>query len=1193
MPENINNSSVKAPGRPEAQTAAAAPAEQPGNDQAGNERQPARKPRRPLWARLLKWTGITLATVLALFIIVCSLIVWVLTPPRLTPLVSKEASKYLNADVKASRVELFFWKTFPQMHLEVDSLTVVSRSLSGLTPGQQAALPADADTLLTIRGFRGGVNVLKLLTGSIHLTDVVFDSPSVNLLQVTDSIANYQIFPVSEETDTTEMTLPDITIDRFRILSSGPLRFRSMIDSLDVTAWLRNVNLDGAGAPQYALTFAGNADLPFLRDYALDSLSFALDGRLDWNAEKPLALTASDMKLTLADYTILFSTDVDFTHDPLVNSFRASIDGLPVQTALRNIPAALQQYVKPLTTDMLLSATIEFTRPWALADTILPSAHATLTVPRCKARYETLDIDMLQGDVSLDFDGARPDKSVYYLNNLQMAGAGVNFTLRGTATNVMTDPYVTGTFRGSVDLGRIPARLAQRIPVQLKGRIGGDADFRLNLSDLNEESFHRIFADGSVTLDNISANAPGMMEAWLHHGELRFGTTDSFVHAGHKVDSLLQVSLKIDTLHADGMGMNLQLRDLKAGVGTVNRSGSADTTEINPFGGSVAVNLLKFDATSDTMRVRLRDTRIGGALRRYKGNARSPQLDVRILSDRMMFGQALTKFSLRETNMALTVYMRDRGDRPKFTEEERAARRAQRQARDSVAMAEAKVNGDIDMTLDKKDRNLLRRWDYNGTLTATRGRVVTPYFPLRNTLRNVDLKFSSDSIQLTNLLYTAGQSDFLINGTISNVRRALTARTDNTLGVIFDVKSDSINVNEIVRALFAGTGEAKRTDPNSIWDDSADNNATDITVAPGDSVPSGPLLIPHNIDVRLRMGANHILYSDLLLHAYKGELLVYDGAVNLRNLSASTDIGSLAVNGLYTSTNSDSLQFALGMRVNRFLLGRLSSLVPAIDTLMPVMQQFSGIVNADIAVTTDLHRNMDIDIPSLRAMIKIVGDSLVLLDAETFKTVSKWLLFKNKKHNMIDHMEVEAQIENSVIELYPFIFDIDRYRLGVMGHNDMAMNLNYHVSVLKSPLPFKFGINIKGTPEKMKVRLGGAKVKNGMVGERQTLAADTRINLVQQIDNMFRRGVRNARSGRLRFRVPEGGNPAAALEQDLETEDVLSYADSLRMIRAGLIENPDTLRYPMHDPEPEPALTGRKAGHSKAKGAVKKTGKKK
>ena len=91
----------------------------------------APRKRRPLWVRILKWLGITAGVLAVLFIAVCSLIVWVLTPDRLTPMVEKYASEYLRADVRASRVELTFWSTFPKMTVDVDSLRLDSRSLDG------------------------------------------------------------------------------------------------------------------------------------------------------------------------------------------------------------------------------------------------------------------------------------------------------------------------------------------------------------------------------------------------------------------------------------------------------------------------------------------------------------------------------------------------------------------------------------------------------------------------------------------------------------------------------------------------------------------------------------------------------------------------------------------------------------------------------------------------------------------------------------------------------------------------------------------------------------------------------------------------------------------------------------------------------------------------------------------------------
>ena len=41
-------------------------------------------------------------------------VVWILTPERLTPIVEQYANEYLDAQVRVGRVELTFWKTFPQ-----------------------------------------------------------------------------------------------------------------------------------------------------------------------------------------------------------------------------------------------------------------------------------------------------------------------------------------------------------------------------------------------------------------------------------------------------------------------------------------------------------------------------------------------------------------------------------------------------------------------------------------------------------------------------------------------------------------------------------------------------------------------------------------------------------------------------------------------------------------------------------------------------------------------------------------------------------------------------------------------------------------------------------------------------------------------------------------------------------------------
>ena len=90
----------------------------------------------------------------------------------------------------------------------------------------------------------------------------------------------------------------------------------------------------------------------------------------------------------------------------------------------------------------------------------------------------------------------------------------------------------------------------------------------------------------------------------------------------------------------------------------------------------------------------------------------------------------------------------------------------------------------------------------------------------------------------------------------------------------------------------------------------------------------------------------------------------------------------------------------------------------------------------------------------------------------------------------------------------------------------------------------------------MKVRLGRAKYKPNQAGETIAIVDTTRINLLKEIDNVFRRGARNARLGALR---PE--RKPANVNFD-ELGDTISHEDSIMFINQGLLPAP---------PVPEPA----------------------
>ncbi len=313
-------------------------------------------------------------------------------------------------------------------------------------------------------------------------------------------------------------------------------------------------------------------------------------------------------------------------------------------------------------------------------------------------------------------------------------------------------------------------------------------------------------------------------------------------------------------------------------------------------------------------------------------------------------------------------------------------------------------------------------------------------------------------------------------------------------------------------------------------------------------------VVPANVTANFRMRARRILYNDIWLRRFEGLVSVYDGAVNLDRLRARTDIGTMNLTALYSAPNKDDMRFAAGLNISRLDLREFLNMIPQIDTIMPLLKEVEGIVTAEAAITSELDSLMNLKFNTIDLALKLSGDSLVLLDSETFRTLAKWMMFKQKNRNMIDRMEVEMTVHDGWLDLYPFVFDMDRYKLGVRGSNDMDLNLDYHVAVLKSPLPFKFGINIKGTPDDMKIRLGKARINEKSVASTRRITDTVRVNLMNEIERLFKRGVRKAGVKGLQTGIKRD---AVAIGSDSALSDTISHADSLILIRQGIMQAPE------------------------------------
>lgn len=1136
--------------------------------------------------KVFAWSvfGVVLAISAAL---ICA--VKILKPEHLTPLVERVGNEFVEGDLKLGRLSLGFRPAFPILGVEIDSLTLISHAFDSLSQAEKGRLPEYADTLITLDYMSGALDIKRFLANNeISLHDVVIRGVGVNMVIAHNGKGNYEIMNSEADSTASRGDIPGFRINRFALENPKAIRFFNAADSTAASVLLlTDAAVDGNDTPTYRLKIDGNITSPQATLVTnLDEIEFGMNGKVHWDPTRPGLVALDDMEIRGAFLRALVNGEIDIDRSPIVRSAKLSVPPTAITDLLTLLPDSVRRIYRLeapyFRTDAAIGVDFELTEPMNLATDTLPAGSIHITVLPAQLRYGKAILKEIAAEVHITTHTNAPDSTLINVAGLTIAGPATRLDCSALISTPLTDPQFDAKVIGNVDLSNLPPVLQQYIPGYLSGRIQADIIAQGNASMFAQDKIHLLNVKGGLKASEIyflSADTNKMVE--LGKANIKF-TTHTVNYTTEQNRPLMGMQLDIDTVSALIDGVDLSVGKLELGLGAENTYRGTDTTLVIPLGGKLNIDRLRILSVTDSAGARIRNVKGHVLLRRFRGHNRIPEIIANLTTGRVSAGSRESRILINDAKIDAKLHKLpdDPTKREIIRRAERIHARYPNIPPDSVfRLAIAKREGrphkkrvfeqtTADSTevlawaLSNGFHKFIEGWKIEGAFSTRRARMLTPFFPLRNSFSKLDLTFNNDTVNISNISIRVGSSDLTMSGKITNVRRALTAKTRNTLKVNLDFMSDTIDVNQLSAGVFAGAAYAEQVRRGHISAiDSDDDTALESRLdALAKQTPdtAGPILIPVNIDANLRLKSNHVLYSDLSLANLGGDLLVYGGGVNLHNIRANSDAGNINFSALYSAPRPENMHFGFGMELEDFNIGRFVKLVPAVDSIIPLIHDFAGTIDANLAVTCRIDSGMNLVLPSLDAAIRLTGDNLAFINPDTYRTLGKWLRFKDKTDNTIKYMNVEMTVNDGIMRVYPFAFDIDRYRLGVSGFNDMAMNFDYHIAVLKSPLPFKFGITVSGNPDKYKVRFGGAKFKENSVVESMDVVNNARVNLLEQIENVFKRGVQNSRFARVQVAVPKGF--------DNVEETGLSHSDSLQLIREGLIDAP----LPMDTVAPEP-----------------------
>ncbi|MCR4859053.1 MAG: hypothetical protein K5910_00130 [Bacteroidales bacterium] len=1076
--------------------------------------------------KALRISGIVVAALLGLVLLVLVALPLVLNSKAVTNLVDRYAAEYIDGDLEYSRLRIALYRDLPRVGITLEDVAVTYPhgrfsaydTLPAPSPLLDAGRGAVKDTLARFASLTVSADALKLIRDrEFQIEKVALERPAIYAHDYGGE-ANWDIIRLPEQKDTAQKAfdLPWIHLRELRIGGWPHLVYTSREDALCADLRFRQLTLEGKAKIASEGFRLGDVRL------AMDSLHVfghhpgdTVDAslhflRADQRAEREFDLAlAADALLNTAAYgkmdvplraegTVNYELqpgrttlgiprlDARLAHVPLhaegsavLQSGQVGLDAVarisdcPVDSLQRSYLDRFVPISRQIRTNARLD--LDLKADGTYSKTSIPRLTARVRVPASNAYYTKM---RLGGTLALDIDAEMsPDKRIDgRIRTLRAKIPGAQARLDGTVHDLLgRDPRYKLKAQADASLGPLLAYVPESLGIEeASGDVHVDLAANVSQSELNRYHFQKADISGTLTSDSIHVSIPkDSIDALLYQPNLLVGSNQAGIRLNADFDSLY---------FNRGVNLQARIRQMRNGAQIIKV----------PVEGQMVPRLYASTDNGDIF------AKIGSSRMGVSGSS---------------------------------IWL---------SAEKRVRPAGERRYRTPVRRVSDFADRDITIALDTSYSRLLREWAPSGSVVADSGFFASPRLPLRTRLTTLSAEFNDNEIDIDSVGVVSGSSDARAAGYLQGIRQALLRH--GVLEAQLNVESGRLNINEFVAALQAGSQDVGAVDPVDERDESfVTDTLEDARI---DKEKMRLVVVPGNVKATLGVQADTVDYAELQVGPVLAVARLQDNTAQLLGTHVISDIGSIGLDGYYSTRSKEDIAAGVNLRLSDMKAHDIIQLLPSVDSLIPALKSFEGRLDCDIAATTQLDTNMNVVIPSLDGLMRITGKDLEVKDAGDLRRITRLLLFRNKNIGHINDLYVDAVVHDSKLEVFPFELGVDRYKLALRGTQGFDKSMYYHISILRSPFLLRFGINLFGSLDNWKFQLGRARYREGHVPVYTRQLDSVQVNIAQGIRDIFNSGIRRVQAfNEMQESEHLSEDDSLSVEERLQVEELIVEAE--------------------------------------------------
>lgn len=382
--------------------------------------------------------------------------------------------------------------------------------------------------------------------------------------------------------------------------------------------------------------------------------------------------------------------------------------------------------------------------------------------------------------------------------------------------------------------------------------------------------------------------------------------------------------------------------------------------------------------------------------------------------------------------------------------------------KDIYPLEDMQLNGVVDADLAVKGRmSHIEKEQYEKIEAAGNVRLNDMILTMED-MPNVDIKkslltFTPRYLQLSETTVKIGGNDVTVDSRFENYMAY--ALKDGTLKGTLNVKSNHFNLND-----FMTPTDTAATAP-------AEDSAT------ADTVATGVIKVPDNIDFRMQAAFKEVLFDNMKLKNVNGLLVVKNSKVDMQNLSLNTMGGDVVVNGYYYTPVDAQPVFNGGFKLSNIGFAQAYEELNVVRNLAPIFSGLTGDFSGNVNIDAKLDDTMSPVLSTLTGSGALSTKDLSLNNVGVIQTVADIVQKPSLKDTRVKDMNIEFTIKDGRVNTRPFDIKLGDYKMNLSGSTGLDQTIDYKgeitipTSVGKLSKLGTVDMNIKGTFTSPKVSI--------------------------------------------------------------------------------------------------------------------------